>query len=186
METLNKSRWFVTSTNTRPGNPEPELYLITTKDKIKINEAASKLLNLECKEYLMFVSNEEGDYAIAKGTPEYTAEGSIMKGVDKKTGTECDRYRGAKMATVNGKAGFGILLGSDANNWRPLRAIAKCDDEHIAVFSISKEAVVVPAIKLELHEKCDDVILYPITFARLEEKIEREGREEDGEDEQPS
>lgn len=183
MEMFNDSAWFVTSSTSRPGNPEPELSLVTTKDKIKINEAAAKLLDVKAGEYMMFVANKSGQYAIAKGVLEYSSDGEVMKGVDKRTGAEIDRYRGAKMASTTGKAGYGILGGSDVNNWAPLRIANKVPADKIAVFDVAKEAIVVPGAALGFHSNVGDVSLYPIKFARVEDKIER--GESEGEQVEP-
>lgn len=191
------SKWKLASTTKRTGSPIPEI-LIGTKDNLKINEAASRLLGIANKDYLSLINdNTEGDivvfdksqnisltkggdevsYAICKGLPALAADGTHIETVEA-DGTRSKRFLGSKMSNPAGTSGFGILSGSDSKNWSPLGGNK---NKNMVYEVLADEAVVMDAV--DMYEGASDAIIaalegievtiYPIRFSRTEDKIVR-------------
>jgi len=162
------------STSKRSSSTEPKFIVLAGTEKskggIKLNEASSRLLNIEAGDYLAFVSDynevqkaiakkdpiimewaEENDedprnypveWYVTKGWKRYNADGTVKQVPERLTNAQkakyvelggdfvdengkakaqlVDAYKGSKMNSQNGVAGFGILQGSDSTNWAPL------------------------------------------------------------------
>lgn len=162
------------STNKRSSSVDPKFIVNAGTEKskggIKLNEATSRLLNIEAGDYVTFVSDykavqaaiaqkheaitawaeENGEdpknypveWYLAKGwelqnsdgTPklvperltdamraDYEERGEDFVDEDGKAKAQMvQAYKGSKVNSQNGAAGFGILHGSDSTNWAPL------------------------------------------------------------------
>jgi hypothetical protein len=191
------SKWKVASTTKRAGSPIPEL-MVGTKDNLKLNEAASRLLDIPNKSYLSLVNSgydvtelkfdtakmqtlvrktgEEVFYGVCKGLPVLAADGSIIETIE--DGETVNRYQGCKMSNANGTAGFSILMGSDAKNWAPLGGNKEMNMIYEIITDEAEEVNLVDMYEGATEEMVmalagQTVIIYPIRFSRTEDKIVR-------------
>lgn len=183
---IGKANIEIKSTTKRAGSLDAELVITTTPGKVKINEAAAKFLNIKSKEYMMFLADETDPkdiiWMVAKGYAEKDAKGNIMMTTDrltkadKEAGKEAERVpkmKGCKMSTVNGSAGFGILEGSDANNWPHLGGNDKLNIiYHIPATLLDDGEEVENRFTLDLPDG-ETVTAYVIVHNKAEEKIIR-------------
>lgn len=201
----------VVSSHKRSGSSTPEFTTTTSEGGIKINEAASKLMDIQSGDTMVIVSNYDkiqkaiadkneqllawseetgndvADYpvfwGIAKGYPDMTSDGEPILTPERLSKSKTARYieegkidedgeaipdmiprfKGSKMSTANGAAGYGVLSGSDKTNWELLNGTF----DNLIIRTVSTETVEIA------NEYGDTIIAYPIVDARDKEKLER-------------
>ena len=200
----------VASSNKRSVETVPTFSTTTSKGGMKINELASRLIDVKNGEYIMLVSNfeavntaiqtraqaildwaEENDaepedypvfWGIAKGYLETDRNGNPIKVPERLTNAQkqqyidegkvddegkpipemVDKYKGSKMSSQNGVAGYGILTGNDSSNWAPLGG----NHDNIVIYDVSNDF---QEIELDGHT----VKVFPLINKRTKDKIVR-------------
>jgi len=152
---------------TRTGNPEPELVVTTTIGKIKVNEAASRLLNIQDGEYMIPVTNYTSQ--IKKRNEGATAEEApifwgMAKGYD--TGKLNDKkepiFKGMKMSSPSKSSGFATIEGSSADDWKKLGG----NNTKNVHFDFVPEGKIIPIDDI-------DLTVYFLTNMTLKDKMAR-------------